>query len=129
MDSPVALFFLGLLAVAATVQTLLLVTLTLQARRLAARVDSVERELPPHLERLSQILADAAVVATAARRQVPRIEAVLDDTLDKVQRTTDVVEHLALAPLRPVARALALWRGLQRGALVYRQLKGLGSRR
>jgi hypothetical protein len=129
MDSPLALFFLGLLAVAASVQTLLLVTLTLQARRLAARVESVERELPPHLERLSQILSDAAVVATAARRQVPRIEAALDDTLDKVQRTTDAVEHLALAPLRPVARALALWRGLQRGALVYRQLKGFGSRR
>lgn len=37
---------------------------------------------------------------------------------------SDLVETLAMAPLRPLTRGLALWRAVRRGADIYRENRG-----
>ena len=51
MESPVTIALLTLIAVAATLQAVCLVLLLVNGRRLALRLEEVERELRPRLAR------------------------------------------------------------------------------
>jgi len=127
MDSAWALVLLGLIAAASVVQATFLIALAMESRRFAARLDGVERDVRPHLERMGDVIENVAQLTAGAARRLPQIESTVEDTLHKLRRTTDLVETLALKPLQPVAKALALWRGLRRGAEVYRAI-GAGRR-
>ena len=120
MESPLALVLLGLIASATIVQTVLLVTLAVKGQRLAARLAALEKDLLPRLDRLGVAIDNVTQVTDGVLRHLPEVESTLEDTLQKVRRTTGIVEALVLKPL---AAALALWRGLKRGTTVYRQLR------
>lgn len=123
MESPLALVLLGLIASATIVQTVLLVTLAVKGQRLAARLAALEKDLLPRLDRLGVAIDNVTQVTDGVLRHLPEVESTLEDTLQKVRRTTGIVEALVLKPLAPLAAALALWRGLKRGTTVYRQLR------
>jgi hypothetical protein len=122
MDSPLSLVLLTSIAVASIVQAVALTTLLARGRRLGARLDDLERSLRPHFERAGHLVDDVADLAEGAARHMPQLESVVDDTLRKFRRTTDLVEEVALRPLRPLVRALAVWRGIRHGLGVYRAL-------
>lgn len=131
MESSYGLALLSLIALATVTEAAVLVALLAKGRRLALRVDRVVRDLEPHLARAADLVEDAALVAEGAARRMPQIETAVDDALRTLRHTTEVVEQVALRPLKPLAKGLALWRGLRRGIGVYRAIgagRGLEAR-
>jgi ABC-type transporter Mla subunit MlaD len=122
VESPYSLVLLSLIALATVTQAAVLLALLAEGRRLTLRVDQAVRRLEPHLRRAADLVEDAAQVAEGAARRLPQIETAVDDALRTLRHTTDLVEQVALRPLRPLARGLALWRGLRRGIGVYRAI-------
>jgi hypothetical protein len=122
VESPYSLALLSVIALAALTQAVVLLVLVAQGRRLALRVDQAVRGMEPHLARAADLVEDAAQVAEGAARRMPQIEAAVDDALRTLRHTTEVVEQVALRPLKPLAKGLALWRGLRRGIGVYREI-------
>jgi len=129
MESPIALVLLGLIAAATILQSLLLVGLAVKSQHLAARLGALEKDLMPRLDRLGVAIENVTQVTDGVLRHLPEVESAVEDTLQKVRRTTGIVETLVLKPLAPLASALALWRGLKRGTIVYRQLRAGSSSR
>ncbi len=121
MESPVTIALLTLIAVAAILQAVCLVLLLVNGRRLALRLEEVERELRPHLARAGLVVEEVAELAAGASRQLPAIESAVRHAATGARRAGDLVELLAALPFRPLARALAVWRGVRYGVGVYRQ--------
>lgn len=128
MDSPLTVVLLALIASATVAQAVLVAVLLVRAKEVAARLTAVERELRPRLARFGDAIENVAELTDAAARRLPEIESAVRDTVGKVRRANDLVETLALAPLRPLTRGLALWRAVKRGADVYRQNGGTRER-
>lgn len=122
MDSTLTLTLLGLITLASTIQAAVLVALLVAGRRLSSRLDDLEREIRAPLERVSDAADQVKAVADAAARHLPMIEHAVDDSLHKIRRATD----LAVRPLRPLAIAVAVWRGIKQGTAVYRRLRTPG---
>jgi len=103
------IIFLGVVAIATTIQAVALVGVLLAVRRLEGRLGEAERELralSPRLERLGRVI-------------------------DNVADWTDVVARfgamMLVRPLRPLGAALALWKGLKGGVNAYRRLGPAGA--
>jgi hypothetical protein len=122
VESSYGLALLSLIALATVTQAAVLLVLVAQGRRLALRVDRAMRDLEPHLARAADLVEDAAQVAEGAARRMPQIETAVDDALRTLRHTTEVVQHVALRPLKPLAKGLALWRGVRRGIGAYRAI-------
>src|SRR5262245_41793272 len=120
MDSPVALVFLGLIAAATVVQTGLLLGVAIKGMALARRLEHVEDELRPKLQRASDVVDNLGHITDGLLSRLPDVESTIDDTLRKVRRTTGMVETLVVKPLSPLATAVALWKGLRAGTSFYR---------
>ena len=112
---------LTVIAVAATLQTVCLVLLLVNGRRLALRLEEVERELRPRLARAGDVVEEVAELAAGAARQLPEIESAVRHAATGVRRAGDLADLLRALPFRPLARALAVWRGVRFGVGVYRQ--------
>ena len=128
MDSPLTMVLLALIASATVAQAVLVAVLLARAKEVALRLSTVERELRPRLARAGEVFENVAELTDVAARRLPEIESAVRDTVGKVRRAGDVVETLALAPLKPLTRGLALWRAVKRGADVYRQNGGTRER-
>ncbi len=129
-----ALVFLGVIAVASLAQTTFLIVLTLESRRLAARVqglsDRIEKDLRPSLDNLSRITRNLAELSDLGVVQARRVDDALADTLEKVKHTTESFRKFLVRPLAPLGDILAFLRGVRRGIEVYNQLRGFdGGRR
>ncbi len=126
--SPWVLVFLGILALSSLTQTAFLIVLTLESRRMAARVDElrerVEKDLRPSLESLARITKNVAEISDLGVLQARRIDVALVDTLDKFEATTDTLRKFVLRPLAPLGDILAFLKGVRRGLAVYNQLRG-----
>lgn len=120
MESPVALILLGLIAAATVVQAGLLLSLVIKGRELATRMERVEADLRPRLQRAGEVVDNVGQLTEGVLRRLPDVESTLDDALRKVRRTTGMVETLIVKPLTPLATGLALWKGLRAGAAFYR---------
>jgi ABC-type transporter Mla subunit MlaD len=121
MDSPVAIVLLSLIATATVAQAILVAVLLARGRETVARLEAIERDLRPHLARMGDVIENVAELAEGAARRLPEIESVVHDTVGKVRWAGDVASTLAWAPLLPLARGLALWRAVKRGAALYRR--------
>ena len=123
-----ALVFLGIIALASLTQTVFLIVLALESRRIAARVlelrERIEKDLRPSLESLSRISRNLAEVSDLGVLQARRIDAVIASTLDKVEDTTETLRKFVIRPLAPLADILAFLKGVKRGLEVYNQLRG-----
>jgi hypothetical protein len=128
------LVFLGVMAAASLAQTAFLIVLTLESRRMAARVqglsDRIEKDLRPSLDNLSRITRNLAELSDIGVVQARRVDDALADTLDKVKGTTESFRKFLVRPLAPLGDILAFLRGVRRGIEVYNQLRGYdGGRR
>jgi hypothetical protein len=120
MDSPAALILLGLIAAAAFAQAALLLSLVLKGQALAVRIEALEQELRPRLQQMGEVVDDVGEITRTALRHLPEVEHTLDDTMRRVRRTTGMVESLVAVPLKPLAAAAAIWKGIRTGASFYR---------
>lgn len=123
-----AVVFLGVIALGSITQTVFLVVLALQSRRLAAGVDELrvrlERDLKPSLESLSRITRNLAEISDLGVLQARRIDTALADTLDKVEATTEAIRRFVVKPFAPLAEIGAFLKGVRRGFEVYNRLRG-----
>jgi hypothetical protein len=115
--------FLGIIALSSAVQGIFLVALLLFGRKLAQRIDAlqsrIDRDITPALENFTRVSRAAAEIADIGALQARRIDLLLADTVEKVEHATTMVHHLVTRPMRPLSSALALFKGVQRGAQVF----------
>jgi hypothetical protein len=114
---PLLRVFLGAIALASLVQAALLVVFAIVAYRVARRADDfgqrVQAELRPHLERVAEINANLEELSGAAVRQIPDIEATVQETAQRVRHASEVAERLFVKPMAAAAMAFALFRGFR----------------
>jgi hypothetical protein len=124
-----AVVFLGVIALSSLVQAVFLIGLAVGGRRLARRLDemqrAIDREIRPSLDNLSRITRNLAEIADLATLQARRVDEVLADTVDKIEEATDMIRRVILRPLGPLVDVAAFLKGLRRGVQVYRKLRGL----
>ena len=120
--------FLAILALSSLTQTVFLVLLALESRRVAARVGElqqrVEKDLRPSLESLARVSKSIAEISELGVLQARRFDRALADTLDKFEDTTEQLRKFVVKPLAPLAEILAILKGVRRGLAVYNQLRG-----
>lgn len=114
------LVLLGVIALAALVQTVILVVAALAARRAAERLAAIEIELRQqlsqslvHLQRASDSVTE---MAQHTARQAQRVEHLLDVTTDGARHAVQMVGGALLPSLKWVA----LFKGVLRGIQIYR---------
>jgi hypothetical protein len=121
------IIFLGVIAVAMTVQAAFIVAMSLAILRLAQRLDAlqdkVDHRIAPALEGLERVSRNAAEISDLVTLQARRLDLVLADTIERVDETLTVVQRLLARPLRPISHLVAVLRGVQRGVDVFLQLE------
>src|SRR5512134_1851178 len=126
-DQTLLVIFLGVVAIATTVQAAALVSVLLAVRRLEGRFGEAERALGPRLERLGRVIDNVADWTDGVAERIPRVAADIESTLDQLRGIARLGAMMLVKPLRPLGVALAVWKGLKRGATVYRQLRPAGA--
>ena len=118
------LVLLGVIALGALVQSVVLVAATIAARRAAERLAAIEIELREylsqslvHLQRASDSVTEAA---QHAGRQAQRVERLLAVTSEGARHAVQVVGGALLPSLKWVA----LFKGVMRGIQIYRARRG-----
>ena len=123
--------FLGLIALSSLVQAGFLISLALQGKKFGAKLDAfqdrMEREVKPALEQMRRVSQNIGEISDTAVLQARRVDALLTDTIEKVEEATSTIQRTLLCPLGPVADIVAFLKGIRRGLDVYRQLRGLDS--
>ena len=147
-------YFVIVTAVAVVVQEIVLVTLFLQCRRTAARVEETIADLNARLTpilsrvqimvedispRVSGIVSDAAELTRLARGQAQKVDRILTETIERLrlqlihvdQILTGAMETIEEAGSRmrdtvwgPVVKASAMIRGIQSGLEFLRAARG-----
>jgi hypothetical protein len=125
--------FLGIIALTSLVQAGFLIGLALSGRRLARRLDEIQdrfdRQLRPSLEQFARLSRNLAEISDIGVLEARRVDALVADTIDKIEEATDVLRKLVLRPLGPLADIMAFLRGVRKGLEVYRSLGGFESYR
>ena len=108
------------MAIAVVMQTGILIVAALAGRRLFARIAALEQELraaaAPSLVRLARVAENAEEISDRIARGLPQLEEAIEGAAQNVRRANqifDTLESALLAPLRPIARGIALWRRLR----------------
>ena len=125
-DQTLLIIVLSVVALATTVQAVVLVSALLAVRRLEGRFGEAERELRslrPRLERLGRVIDNVADWTDGAADYIPRVAADIESTLDQVRGVARLGALVLVKPLRPLGVALALWKALKSGANAYRQFR------
>jgi hypothetical protein len=132
MDS-LGLAFLGVIALASALQSVLIVGLLVYGRRLARRLEEfqqrLEREVRPTLDGLAQVTRNLGEVSDIAVLQARRLDDLVADTVVKVEEATDLVRRVVVRPLGPLAEVAAIFKGVRRGLEVFHQLRGADTQR
>jgi hypothetical protein len=125
--------FLGLIALSSLVQAVFLIRVAIEGKRFAARLDAlqdrIERELRPALDQLQRVSKNIGEISDAAVLQARKVDALLADTIEKIEETTTTLQRVVLRPLGPLVDIAAFLKGIRRGLDVYKQLRGLDSPR
>src|ERR1700682_1293119 len=110
-------YFVVVTAVAVVVQTIVLVTLFLQLRRTAARVEETiadfNARLTPILSRIqilvehisprvSGIVSDAAELTRLARGQAQKVDRILTETMERLRLDLDQVRAILTGPVEAI---------------------------
>jgi hypothetical protein len=106
--------FLGVIALstltAAIVQVAVLVVAGRLARRMERLADQMQRELKPVFEHLDVMGRDAARATALGTAQVERIDRVLGDLVERLDRTLTTLQAAAAGGAREGAAMLAAFR-------------------
>jgi hypothetical protein len=123
------LVFLGLIALSSLVQGLFLLGLGWGGLKLMRRIEElqgrVEEELRPALASVSRIARNVSEVSEVASAQAQRVEALVDNTLARVDETKAQMQQALSVPLGGLIEVSALLKGFRRGLDVYQRLGGL----
>lgn len=125
-DQPILVAILVVVALATTVQAVVLVQALLAVRRLETRFSEAEREwraLRPRIENLGRVIDNVAEWTDGAAEHIPRVAADIESSLAQLRSVAKLGAMVLVKPLRPLGAALAVWKGLKRGADAYRQLR------
>jgi hypothetical protein len=119
-----AVFFLGVMALAAVVQCGFVMVAALSLRRSGERVTDLcqrfDAEIKPTLEDLRKGAANLRAISDSGREQAARVEALLFTTLESVETTIESVRALVVKPIASLTEFSAFWNGLRRGVDNYR---------
>ena len=119
-----AVFFLGVMAVAAVAQCVFVMAAALSLRRSGERVSRLcqrfDEDLKPTLEDLRQGASNLRAISDSAREQATRVEALLSTTLESVESTIENVRALVLKPLASLSEISSFWSGIRSGLDTYR---------
>lgn len=126
-------FFLGVIALASVVQAAFLIALALAGRRLAARVDELQRQLDrdirPALDNLSRASRNIGEISDRAVLQARRVDAAIHDVLREIDATVRSLSRTARESLGPLVDVAAFFKGVRRAMEVYYQLRGFERQR
>jgi hypothetical protein len=122
--------FLGVIAAATLITSILQVGVLVAAGRLAMRlmrlVDRMEREVKPLIGHLDAIGRDAARATSLAAAQVERADSLFADLAQRIESTMDTVQAAAGMPAREGAAILA---GFRAALSTLRSMRGTRARR
>ena len=106
-----AVVFLGIIAAATLVTSILQVVVLLTAgqllRRMGRFVDLIEQEAKPILDQLHSISRDASRAAALATTQVERVDRLFGMLTARVEETLGTVQTAVLKPAREVSALMA----------------------
>jgi hypothetical protein len=129
MDSPGLQILLGAIALSSLVQAVVLVAVAIGGMQLMRRVQDlqgqVEREIQPVLESLNAISRNVAEVSDVAVLQVRRVEAVVEETIDRIDEARAQVRRVIRRPRGFLGDVSAVFKGVRRGLSVYHRLGAL----
>lgn len=129
MDSPGLQILLGAIALSSIVQAVVLVGVAMGGMQLMRRVQhlqgQVEREIQPVLESLNSISRNVAEVSDVAVLQVRRVEAVVEETIERIDTARAQVRRFIRRPRGLIGDITAVFKGVRRGLAVYHRLGGL----
>jgi hypothetical protein len=129
MDSPGLQVLLGAIALSSIVQTAVLVAVAIGGLQLMRRIQQlqgqVEREIQPVLESINAISRNVAEVSDVAVLQVRRVEAVVEETIERLDEARAQVRRVIRKPRGLLGDVTAVWKGVRRGLAVYHRLGGL----
>lgn len=125
--------FLGLIALASLVQAGFLIALAFAGRRVAARVDDIQRQLDrdirPALDNLTRVTRNIGEISDRAVLQARRIDDAVTDVLREVDATVRSLRRTATESFGPLADVAAFFKGARRAIEVYYQLRGFDRQR
>lgn len=125
-DQPILIAILVVVAIATSIQAIVLVQALLAVRRLETRFGEAERELRelrPRIEKLGHVIDNVAQWTDSAAEHIPRVAADIESSLAQLRSVAKLGAMVLVKPLRPLGAVLALWKGLKRGTDAYRQLR------
>jgi hypothetical protein len=125
-----AVVFLGIIAAATLVTSILQVVVLLTAgqllRRLGRFVDLIEQEAKPILDHVHSVSRDASRAAALATAQVERVDRLFGMLTARVDETLETVQTAVLKPAREVS---ALMAGLRAALEIVRDIRTRRKRR
>lgn len=120
-----AVVFLGVIAAATLITSILQIAVLLAAgqllRRIGRFVDAIEQEAKPILEHLNSMSRDASRAAALATAQVERVDRLFGMLTTRVEETLETVQTAVLKPAREVS---ALMAGLRAAIEILRDVRG-----
>lgn len=119
-----SVIFLAVIAVGTITMALIQVGAIIYAGRLAGRVEQLltqlERDLQPLIGRATAVAEDAASVASLAKGQAERVDGLVKEVTDQVERSLEQVRTALVSPTR---EGLALLAGLRAAIAALRNLE------
>jgi hypothetical protein len=129
MDSPGLQILLGAIVLSSIVQTVVLVGVAIGGMQLMRRIQQlqgmVEREIQPVLDSVNSITRNVAEASDVAVLQVRRMEAVVEETIERLDEAKAQVRRVIQKPRGLLGDVTAVWKGVRRGLAVYHRLGGL----
>jgi hypothetical protein len=119
-----AVVFLGIIAVATLVTSILQVAVLVAAGQLVRRIDRfvsvVEQEAKPILDHVLSISRDASRAASLATAQVERVDRLFGTLTARTEETLETIQTAVLKPAREVS---ALMAGLRAALEILRDIR------
>lgn len=126
-------FFLGIIALAALVQAGFVIALALAGRRVARRVDEIQRQIDrdirPALDHVTRVTSNLGEISDRAVLQARRIDGAITDVLREVDATVRALRRTAGESFGPLFDLAAFVKGVRRGLEVYYTLRGFDRQR
>lgn len=129
MDSPGLQILLGAIALSSIVQAVVLVGVAVGGMHLMRRIQElqgrVEQEIRPVLRSLGAVSRNVAEASDLAVLQVRRVEAAVEDTIDRIDEARAQFRRVLSRPRGLLGDVAAFFKGVKRGLAVYHRLGAL----
>jgi hypothetical protein len=126
--SSLGLVLLGVIAVASLLQAVGLVIVAREGARMFRRLDAfaerMGRELRPAVADLERARENFAEVSDLAAVQAHRLDTVVSEAIERIERATDVLRDVILPAAGRLITAAAAFRGLRKGLQILRRRRG-----